>query len=117
RVGVVLIQPDAVREIGAELAEQLAHALQDEIALASAAVMAMERKARRPGDLLWDAGFTVIRLVPGQEEPRAGLDGIGVGHWRAQQPRDGFHLQCRHLPLPHRVSAGIITEAAAFRLL
>ena len=117
RVRVVLIQADAVREIGTELAEQLAHAPQDEVAFAAAAIVAIERKARRAGDVLRHPGFPVIGLVPGQKDPRAGLDRIGVGHRRTQQRRDRFHLQCRHASLPDRVSTGIITEAAPSRLL
>jgi hypothetical protein len=48
RVRVILIEPDAVREVGAEFAEQSAHPPQDEIGLPAALVLTEEREAGRP---------------------------------------------------------------------
>jgi hypothetical protein len=60
RVRVVLIEPDAVREVGAEFAQQPAHSPQDEVALPTAAVMAIKWKSWRPDDLVGNADLPII---------------------------------------------------------
>src|SRR6185312_11224544 len=78
------------------LAEDAAHPLEDELALAAAAVLAVKRKARRAGDLGRAAAFPVIGLVPGQENPGSRLDRIGVADRRAEQGFDRSDLDTGH---------------------
>jgi hypothetical protein len=78
RYWVILIEPDGMRQIGAEFAQHTTHPPQDEIALTAAAVAAMKRKPRRPSHLVGDAGLPVVRFVPSKENPGTGFDGIGV---------------------------------------
>ena len=100
RVRVVLVEPHRVRQVGAEFLQDAAHALQDEVALAAAARQPVERKARRPGDLRRRAGREIDGLVAGQEQPRPGLDRIGVGERGAEQMVDRLDLDARHHRLP-----------------
>src|SRR5438477_6883905 len=60
-VGAILIEPDGMRQVGAEFAQHRTHPSQDKIALTAAAVAAMKRKPRRPGDIVRDAGLPVVR--------------------------------------------------------
>ena len=69
-----------MRQVGAEFAQHTTHPSQDKIALTAAAVAAMKRKPRRPGNLVRGAGLPIVRFVPSKENPRAGLDGIGIRH-------------------------------------
>ena len=71
-VRVVLVEPDAVREIGAKFLEHAAHSLEDEIGLPAALVVMTEKRvAGRPRDPLVDpARAPIIGLVTSQEEPR-----------------------------------------------
>jgi hypothetical protein len=80
RVRVILVETDAVREIGAEFAEHPAHPAEDEIGLsATLMVMAKHRVAGRPQDGLVDhAGAPVIGLVAGQKDPWSGIHCIGI---------------------------------------
>ena len=96
RVGIVLIEPDRMREIGAVLAQQPRHPLQHVIGFAAAPVMrAVCGKSRRPADTGVDLpGLPVEGLVSGQEDPWPGLDRTGIRDRHTEQ-LDRFDFQ-RH---------------------
>jgi hypothetical protein len=97
RVRVVLVEPDTVREIGAEFGQHAAHPVEDEIGLPAAlVVMAKQRVAGRSRDGLVDhASAPVIGLVTGQKEPGPCLHCIGIGNRCPKQIFDRSYLQ-RH---------------------
>ena len=96
RVRIVLIEPDGVREVGAEFAEHSAHPPQNEICLPPALVLTEKREARRPKDrLVHPARLPIIGLVAGQKDPGPGLYRTGKGNRRTQQVVDRSYLQ-RH---------------------
>jgi hypothetical protein len=99
---VILIEPDGMRQVGAEFAQHTTHPLQDEIALTAAALAAMKRKPRRPGNLVRGAGLPIVRFVPGKENPRTGFDGIGIRDRCPKKAVDRLYIQ-HHLvaPLQH----------------
>jgi hypothetical protein len=104
RVRVVLVKPHGVGQVGAEFPQYPLHPLQDEIALAPAARSPEQRKTGRPCHSLRHAALEIERLMPGQEDPLPGLDGIGIGHRHAEQI-DRFHLDARHLSLRPRIGS------------
>src|SRR6185503_7801560 len=100
RVRIVLVETYRVRQVRAELLQDAPHALQDEIALAAAARQPVERKTGRPGYRRRRAGSKIDGLVTGQEQPRAGLDCIGVRERGSEQMLDRLDLDARHCGLP-----------------
>src|SRR5262249_37947167 len=52
---IILVEADAVAEVGSELPQNAPHSLQDEIALTPAARPPKQRKSRRAGNLLGNA--------------------------------------------------------------
>jgi hypothetical protein len=81
---IILVEADGVAEIGPEFAQNVPHALEDEIALAAASRPSEHRKARWACHLRGDAACEVESLVPGQKNPRPSLDRIGVANRGAQ---------------------------------
>jgi hypothetical protein len=88
-----------MRQVGTEFAQHTTHPPQDEIALTAAAVAAMKRKPRRPGNLVRGAGLPIVRFVPSKENPRTGLDGIGIRHRCPKKAVDRLYIQ-HHLVAP-----------------
>jgi hypothetical protein len=86
-----------------------------EVTLSTTAVATIKRQPWRPGDFIENAGHPVIGLVAGQEDPRAGLDRVGVGH--RVPNRFGTDLASSIAIVPSRILTGIITELAPPRLL
>jgi hypothetical protein len=93
-----------MRQVGAEFAQHTTHPSQDKIALTAAAVAAMKRKPRRPGDLVRDAGLPVVRFVPSKKNPRTGFDGVGIRDRRPKKAVDRLYIQ-HHLVAPYSTSA------------
>ena len=93
---VVLVDAHAVPEVGAELGERLAHALQDVFGLALQARRAERRKARRAFDLGRGAGGEIERFVAGEEEPRAGFHCVGVRHGGSGEVLDRADFDVGH---------------------
>jgi hypothetical protein len=73
-VQLLCVEPDGMRQVGAEFAQDTTHPPQDEIALTAAALAAMKRKPRRPGNLVRGAGLPIVRFVPSKENPRTGFE-------------------------------------------
>ena len=106
-VGVVLVEADAVGEVGAERFEVLPHALQDVIRFAPHARLAVIGKSGRARDGPGDAGLEVKALMPVEEHERARLDRVSVIDGAADQvlgaahgdggARAGRRRRCRRL--------------------
>src|SRR5215469_13168497 len=100
RVRIILVEPDGMREIGAEFAEHLAHAAQHEIGLTAARVVpAVSGEPGKSRDGGIDGATAPIEgFVAGQEDPRPGFYGISIGGGRSGQVLDRFDLNRHALP-------------------
>jgi hypothetical protein len=93
---VVLIDANAVPEVGAELGKRVAHALEDVLGFALETRCAEARKALGPFDLGRLAGGEIEGFMARQEEPRAGLDRVRVRDGGSGKAFDRTHLDAGH---------------------